>query len=172
MNLNLGSGISGKAALSVVTRDPSAWKSIDICPLFEADEHYDLTAGIREPDGSVDEIWMGDVLEHIQRAKAKLVVSECFRVLKDGGRVRISVPDMAKVMPIWLSSAGTTGSDLIWGQQGEAIGCNHVPDSHFNGFTEASLTSLLIDAGFEAVERVTIHGVWYELAVQARKPGA
>ena len=103
MKLNLGSGISGLDALDIVARDHSDWKSIDICEGYPADEHYDISTGIREKNNSIDEIWMGDFFEHLLRIKAKFVMEECFRVLKHNGRMRMSVPDMAVVMPLWLA---------------------------------------------------------------------
>ncbi len=175
MNLNLGSGRT-RNTLDVITLDHAGWKHIDVCAAYEPDERYDFSGGIREPDGSVGEIWMGDVLEHIPRAKCGFVLSECARVLHRGGRLRVAVPDMGLVMRRWLDADGLEAPEgmplswLIWGEQDERRGVNVVADSHFNGFTETSLRAALRGAGFEQAERIPVHGVWYELAMQARKP--
>lgn len=189
MKLNLGSGISGLAALNIITHNYADWKSIDICESYPADEHYDISTGIREKDNSIDEIWMGDFFEHLLRIKAKFVMGECFRVLKYSGRMRISVPDMAVVMPIWLAYNlqidlppqfyngrpminDRLAKDLyacIWGAQDEINKKNQIPDSHFNGYTEKSLTKIIKDAGFTKIERIAIHGIWYELGVDIYK---
>jgi hypothetical protein len=189
MKLNLGSGISGSAALNVITLDHRDWKSVEICETYQADEHYDITTGIRELDNSVEEIWMGDFFEHLLRLKAHFVMSECFRVLQSNGKLLISVPDMAIVMPLWLAHETQyeclpnfiNGAplfnepfprllyDCIWGDQDEYHQKNSIPSSHFNGYTEKSLKRLIKSVGFAKVDRKSIHGTWYELAIEAYK---
>lgn len=48
--LNLGSGISGPAALNVITLNQIGWKFIDICSRYNPHECYDISTGIREQD--------------------------------------------------------------------------------------------------------------------------
>lgn len=171
MKLSLGSGINARESLRIITNTPMAWKCIDICKHYATDECYDITEGIREADGTVDEIWMGDFLEHIVRAKTAFVLAECFRVMQKGGTLRISVPDMAKTLPLWLQADGIDegSARLIWGDQDTLTGRNVIPDSHFNGFTENSLKKLLVEAGFAQVHRTSYHGVWFELAMEVVK---
>lgn len=165
VRLDLGSGATSKLG--------EGWKRVDICPDYNPDECYDLSKGIREGDSTVDEIFMGDFLEHIPYEKTVFVLLECFRVLKPGGTISISTPDMGKVMAAWLSRNGLNHdlTMLIWGFQGAIVGeKNLVPDTHFNGFTKASLTSDLELAGFRGVTEKSINGTWFELAVEAHKP--
>jgi hypothetical protein len=169
--LNLGSGISGPAALNVITLHQAGWKSIDICAAYNPHECYDISQGIREEDGTIEEIWMGDFFEHLLRLKAKFVIKECFRVMKMGSKIRISVPDMTIVMSKWLASNGENSdcSELIWGDQDEMYQRNSIPSAHFAGYTEQSLTKLLTSVGFREVKRIGIHKNWCELAVEAYK---
>jgi predicted SAM-dependent methyltransferase len=176
MKLNLGSGRSGLAALNVISLDHIGWKSIDICKDFDTNngffECYDISQGIRESDNSIEEIWMGDFFEHLLRLKAIFVMQECHRVLQPNGRLRLSVPDMAKAMPLWLASEGEAQyqySRLIWGEQDEMHQQNSIPDSHFYGYTEKSLKKLISSVGFNKVDRISIHNVWFELAIDAHK---
>lgn len=189
MKLNLGSGINHHASLNVITLDHRDWKFIEVQEKYPADEHYDFTTGIREVDNTVDEIWMGDVLEHIFKHKTQFVLNECHRVLVSGGKLKISVPDMAVAMPLWLAHnaqmevapvfingkplfderAVEELYDCIWGGQDRSNQVNSYYDSHFNGFTEKTLKKSLIKAGFSKVERISIHGTWYELAIEATK---
>ncbi len=178
MKLNIGQGRT-RNTLNVVTLDHAGWKHIDVCPTYEPDECYDVTGGIREPDASVESIWMGDVLEHMPRAKVGFVLSECARVLQPGGTLLVAVPDMAAVLSRWLEQGGIEKPDempltwLIWGEQDESGGgANAEPDTHRHGFTEASLAAALTGAGFVSAERTTVHGVWYELAMRATKGAA
>lgn len=171
MKLNLGSGSTHPAALNVITMDHTGWKSIDICTLYKADEHYDISEGIREKNDSIEEIWMGDFFEHLLRLKALFVIEECFRVLKPGGKLLISVPDMKIVMPLWLESNGTdlNQSILIWGDQDEIRQKNAIPSVHKFGYTETSLINIFKEAGFSKINRTGIHKNWFELALEVYK---
>ena len=172
MKLNLGSGINDIYALLATNPTNGDWKNIDICAKYNPNECYDISTGIREKDNSIDEIWMGDFFEHLLRLKAKFVMQECFRVLEKGGKLRISVPDMEVVMPIWLNGNEEEKFQmgrLIWGEQDEKNQHNCIPDSHFYGYTESSLKQLILSCGFEQVNRISIHGLWFELAFEAFK---
>lgn len=175
MKLNIGQGRT-RNTLNVITQDHAGWKHIDVCAAYEPDECYDVSAGIREADGSVERIWMGDVLEHFRRVQVPTVLRECARVLADGGELLVAVPDMTTVMRRWLERDGIDEAEgiplawLIWGEQDESgAGANAGPDTHRSGFTEASLAAQLRAAGFTSVERTSVHGVWYELAMRATK---
>jgi len=181
VKLNLGSGYSGNDALYVCTQRQTNpdWIFVDVaghyaeaargCGRFDC---YDFSDGIREPDASIDGVWMGDVLEHIYKWKTRFVLEECFRVMKPGTEIAICVPDMTVAMQRWLDSDGadTSCADLLWGQQDERDRKNCGPDSHHNGFTQGSLFRLLGSVGFVHMARVKLHDNWFELSVTARKP--
>lgn len=167
MNLNLGCG-PNRESLNVVTLDHAGWKFIDVWPGYRPDECYDFSTGIREPDNSVQNIWLGDCLEHVVQWRQGKALAECYRVLVPGGRLLISVPDMATVMPRWLAGE-TELAGLIWGHQDERGGGNEAGDTHKHGYVESTLRAALCKAGFSVVRRIGIHKVWYELAVEAVK---
>jgi len=57
---------------------------------------HDLTRGIPFPDACVDAVYHSHVLEHIDRTEAPKFIQECSRVLRDGGVIRVVVPDFER----------------------------------------------------------------------------
>ena len=54
-------------------------------------------------NGSVSVIYMGEVLEHFTREDGLQLLRECFRILEDGGFIRIRVPDNARFWRNYLA---------------------------------------------------------------------
>jgi predicted SAM-dependent methyltransferase len=55
-------------------------------------------------DQSVDCIYLGEVLEHFTREDGARLLSECFRVLKPIGVIRVRVPDNARFWRNYLEA--------------------------------------------------------------------
>ena len=69
------------------------WIGIDIAG--KPDLYLDLRRGLPFPDNSVDEIHSAHVFEHLEYpSELKFILSECYRVLKPGGTISFSVPNM------------------------------------------------------------------------------
>ena len=63
--------------------------------------HHNLSHSIPLPDKSVDFIFTSHFLEHLYLSDAKNLLDECFRVLKIGGVIRISVPDLEYAVSLY-----------------------------------------------------------------------
>ncbi|MFA5894337.1 MAG: methyltransferase domain-containing protein [Candidatus Shapirobacteria bacterium] len=59
---------------------------------------HDLRKGIPMADNSVDWVYSSNFLEHLEKYETEKLLSECLRVLKVNGKIRIVVPDIGKVM--------------------------------------------------------------------------
>jgi SAM-dependent methyltransferase len=90
----------------------------------------DLSAAVRTEAGLFEVIVLFQVLEHIAEFKSVLV--QCRKLLGEGGRLVITVPD---------------GDAMI--RQERLTGCADMPPNHINKFTPQSLSHALRDAGFE-----------------------
>jgi len=64
--------------------------------------HHDLSYGIPLNDNTVDFVYSSHFLEHLFLKDAQAILKESFRVLKPGGVVRVSVPDLAYAVKIYM----------------------------------------------------------------------
>lgn len=83
---------------------------------------HDLRKGIPFPDRSVDAVYLSHVVEHIDRDQAAGLLSECRRVLVQGGTIRIVVPDLARLIEDYQESyrLAVSGS-ITWQQHDKAL---------------------------------------------------
>jgi predicted SAM-dependent methyltransferase len=114
IKLNLGSGPSGINGWLNYDTGVLPWLSKRprlrhlICALGLLPESYDVDwpaiqlVDIRHrfplEDNSVDNIYCSQVIEHFEKYEALDILKESFRVLKPGGVIRISVPDIGKML--------------------------------------------------------------------------
>lgn len=63
--------------------------------------HHDLAYGIPFDDESVDFVYSSHFLEHLYRADAQRILSESYRVLRLGGTIRVSVPDLEYAVSLY-----------------------------------------------------------------------
>lgn len=74
------------------------WLNTNWYPIRFVQRHcifMDTTEPFPLPDASFDYVFTEHVIEHIPYLSGELMLRECFRVLKPGGTLRISTPDIA-----------------------------------------------------------------------------
>jgi predicted SAM-dependent methyltransferase len=87
------------------------WINVDL--YFPAELCLDLTRPLPLPDACVDAIYSQHFIEHIGKDQVAGLVRECARVLRPGGWLRLSTPDLAYQVAQWQalsSQPGATGS--------------------------------------------------------------
>ena len=65
--------------------------------------HHDLSYGLPLADGVADFVYSSHFLEHLFRKDAVYILKEMYRVLKPGGTLRISVPDLKYAIALYHS---------------------------------------------------------------------
>ena len=89
----------------------SAWRNFDLDPQHPSVEALDLAASLPLATASVDVVYHAHVLEHLQLEAGRVFLTECLRVLKPGGTVRVVVPDLQGAAERYLAALAS-GDDL------------------------------------------------------------
>lgn len=77
------------------------WLNTDYYPNDPAIPHLDLTSCFPLPDGSLALAFSEHVIEHLPLAGGINMLRESFRVLRPGGRIRISTPALPALLAIY-----------------------------------------------------------------------
>ncbi len=138
---------------------------------------HDCTKGIPLADGSVTFIYTSHFLEHLYRYQVLALLKECHRVLKEGCRLRIVLPDIDRIIGLYKSG---TSASLLKGHKDETVAfvesdyfCANFFSQDMNSaakpglvkrlsekflrrhlwmYTRESITTLLRAAGFSKIE--------------------
>ena len=134
------------------SRRAEGWVNLDIRFTRATDFLDDLRHLRRVPAAWADEIYACHVLEHFDFVETQAVLRQWTRVLRPGGILRVSVPDMDRITSQYqrhLQHFHTPGNEpwtgLIYGGQTDRY------DFHKNGFNFTSLKHHLEALGFEEV---------------------
>ncbi len=87
------------------------WKNLDRLDLADwarrrgyAFTQWDLSNGLPYDAGIADLIFMSHALEHFSYGEGAHLLGECRRVLKQGGLIRVAVPDARRLIKLFLSN--------------------------------------------------------------------
>ena len=92
--LNLGCG----------ARFHEDWINIDFVSNSTFVQSANLTEGIPLENESIDIVYNSHVLEHFTKSQGEIFLTECFRVLKKDGILRVVVPDLEQIAINYLST--------------------------------------------------------------------
>ena len=154
---------------------------------------HDWASPFPHADGSVDYIYVGQAIEHMnRRTQAVPFLQECRRMLRPGGTLRMTTPDLtqlveavklgrmhtfAKDQPEWFQSAhaGDQFSYIAFGAAGPDCTQSKY-EGHFHLYTRETMEQLLHEAGFTDIafdpppmSEVTDAGMSHSFAVEATK---
>jgi hypothetical protein len=165
---------------------PDYW-NVDADPASPADAHYRFPP-IDAADASVDEIYLGHVLEHLEPVEADALLRECYRVLAPGATLGVVVPDTRWVLEQYVRQSGQrveVPQGVFWELDDlDAVGSVFLYSTlqesrHRWSYDETTLRRALTRAGFavrRAIDRwsdprASAHNPW-SLGWDSVKPGA
>lgn len=119
--------------------------NIDLFSSVKADIYADLAA-LPIDRGSVSLFYCSHLLEHCNRQTVVATLSHWRDLLRDGGILRLAVPNFAAVCEYYQKTGDLKSvMGLIFGGQ------NHPKNNHFVTFDEATLRESLQLAGFKEI---------------------
>ena len=160
------------------------WRILNIQKNDGREKHVDLVGDITDlsqfDDGSIEEIYASHTVEHIDNNDVQKTLKGIHRVLKDGGKFYVSVPDMDILCRLFLDPKAPLKIKyevmrMMFGGQVDEF------DYHYFGWNMLLMEYFLKDAGFKKIERVksfslfndtselSFHGVPISLNVIAYK---
>lgn len=142
--LHLGCGSAHVPGFLNIDAQAGARGADLICNLEELERVY--------PEGNAELIYACHVLEHFSHRDADQLLGVFYRLLREGGELRLSVPDMDRIVRVYAENwthFRTPGNGpwhgLIWGGQEDEF------DFHKTGFNLCWLRFLLERWGFHDV---------------------
>jgi predicted SAM-dependent methyltransferase len=122
--------------------------------------HIDVRDPFPVEDGSFDYVFAEHLIEHLTRHEGAMMLRECFRVLRRGGRIRLSTPSLEAVLALGTDSPDATqrayaemsATRYQLGPNGTALAVilNNMMRSwgHKFVYDRSTLEAALLDAGF------------------------
>jgi predicted SAM-dependent methyltransferase len=154
-------GAAAPVRLHVGGEEPKpGWKIVNVRPGPGVDHVADCTDLSMFADETIDDVYASHVLEHLgYQERLPRALSEIHRVLKKGGRARISVPDFEILCRLFLEARQSLPNRILIMRM--AFGGQLDPhDFHYVGLSFDILRELLGKAGFTQMERVGGFGLF------------
>ncbi len=139
------------------------WMNSDFYPPSRDALHFDATKPFPLPDDTFDYVFSEHMIEHIPYRDGLTMLKESHRVLKRGGRIRISTPNFAFLVGLYAGQADPRRDAYIKWSTANFVNWAPYPDDIFviNNFVrdwehrfiydEKSLRHALESAGFTNV---------------------
>ena len=134
------------------------------------------------PDNVFDYVYSEHMIEHLTFAQGQLMLSECWRVMRPGARIRISCPSLEFLLKLYqqpddLDRAYIRETNPAWAPYADGIFTlnNFVRDwGHQFIYDRSTLTICLTAAGFENITehriRESTDPVLCDLEIHTRMP--
>lgn len=84
----------------------SGWLNTDVEPASAGVYYMDALRSFPLPDGSFDYVFSEHMIEHVTYKDGLAMLSEAYRVLKPGGRIRVATPDLMNLIGLYDGLGG------------------------------------------------------------------
>lgn len=141
------------------TAKVDGWELTNITEFPGVDFIGDCTEFKHIPDGTYEIVYSSHVFEHLDyRTQALKALREWYRILKPGGIVMISVPDLQTIGRL-MANAATVEDEITLMRMFYG---GHVDrhDYHFSGWTARTLETFLAAVGFTNARRAEVFGIF------------
>lgn len=157
-----------KLQIGAQSNSISGWLNVDIEPKENHVVYLDATTSFPIPDNSFDYVFTEHMIEHIAYEDADFMISECSRILKPGGKIRIATPDIMTLVKILQEHDSEDHSAYVEHYFSRFFGEDipkdpiHVVNKLFYGFHhrfihgESTLRYLLEKNSFDQVHRFEV----------------
>jgi predicted SAM-dependent methyltransferase len=133
--------------------------------LIAGEIHLDLRRRLPLPDGSVEFVFGEHVIEHLPEPAGARLLRELHRVIRPGGVVRLTTPDLKRIIAIYEDRNDVVSRDDYARFLDGVTGKRHERPAqilndylrlwgHRHVYDEQDLRARLLEAGFSSVERV------------------
>ncbi len=92
------------------------WVNIDLEATSPEVIEHDVTKGIPFEEDSFEAVYHSHILEHLKPKDGNALLSECFRVLRPGGVLRVVVPDLERIARLYLRTHDEAWSGDVGGE--------------------------------------------------------
>ena len=122
---------------------------------------HDLTKPLPWPDSAVDVAYSSHTLEHLTKDDGRRLLTECHRVMRTGGIIRIVVPDLQYLVNDYMNGE-VQAEDFITGLGVMCAPCSSALKSRLSGLVSSphkcmydnlSLARILNEIGFNVSAR-------------------
>lgn len=135
------------------------WANVDLTGPLRVIK-LDLTRPLPIDSNSMSVVYTEHFIEHIEHRHAQQLLRECHRVLKPGGVLRLSTPNLAVLLEQYRAGRLDFWADMLWEPASPAHLLNEGLSlwGHRFVFDAAELESVLKAAGFSRIE----HRDWHQ----------
>jgi predicted SAM-dependent methyltransferase len=135
------------------------WKILNIQPKPSVDYIGDISDLSQFETNTFEEVYASHVFEHVMQKDILKTLEGIYRIIKHGGQLHISVPDMDKLCALYLNKELNFEQRwhvmrMIFGGQVDSF------DFHYAGWNNESLSAYLNHAGFSQIIKVDFFGLF------------
>ncbi len=151
------------------TRCLDGWLNADLSPRTNESIRLDATEPLPFPDETFAYVYSEHMIEHVDYLDGRGLLSEWLRVLRPGGRLRVSTPDLERLLALFAGRDGWTEDERryaeliaerhVSGVSAEDVRAAHVLNNNVRDwghrflYDGSTLESLLAEVGFVDVVR-------------------